>query len=233
MSTVPSRSAFLTPRSEPAATWVTGIGAVVIVVLFGLLAARNTAFSSAETQLSAAFNAAHVGALGSVTSAIYAIFSPVPAIVITLVIAAAVWLRSRDLRLAITFGVVIAVTWIPSAVVKALVHRPRPDAALLPHPFAVQPTDASYPSGHMVFITALVVTLILLTRGHRLRPLVVALGIVLALVVAFALVIDGVHFTTDVLASAVWSLGLAPLVLEVWNRVVVPRSYPRSGSSRH
>jgi membrane-associated phospholipid phosphatase len=198
---------------------------VAIVVLFGVLVAKTSVFTAAEQHLSTTLNAGHTGVLGAVASGVYAVFSPAPAIVITALLAATIWLRTRDLRLAGTFGMVIALTWIPSALVKAVVQRPRPDAALLPNPFAVQPGDASYPSGHMVFATALVVTLILLTRGHRVQPLVFVLGIALMLIVGGALVVDGVHYVSDVLASTVWSIGLAPLMLEAWNRLVIARSY--------
>jgi membrane-associated phospholipid phosphatase len=224
-TTARTRSAFLTPRRDSAAIWVVGVGSVGIVVLFGLLVARTAVFTAAELHLSTALNSGHTGALGAITSAVYSLFSPVPAIIMTALIAAVILLRSRSLRLAVTFGVVIALTWIPSALVKAVIHRSRPDAAALPHPFAVQPSDASYPSGHMVFVTALVVTLILLTRGHRIRPLVVALGIALMVIVGVALVIDGVHYSSDVAASALWSIGVAPMVLQAWNRLILPRTY--------
>ncbi|CAN5458250.1 hypothetical protein BH10ACT6_BH10ACT6_07680 [soil metagenome] len=228
------RYGFLTPATEPASTWVVGVGvgAVAVVVIFGLLVARITAFTVGEMHLSAVLNAWHTGGIGAIASGVYAVFSPAPAIVITILVAAAILLRSRDLRLAITFGIVIAATWIPSALVKALVARPRPDAAMLPHPFAVQPSDASYPSGHMVFVTALVVTLILLTRGHRLRPLVTVLGMALVALVGISLVIDGVHFTSDALASILWSIGVAPFALEAWNRYVLPRSYRGDRAAR-
>ncbi len=222
-----TQSPFLTPRDRARAVWISGVGAVVVVALFGLLVSRTSAMTAADLQVSKALNAGHTGALGALTSGIYTVFSPAPAIVITVLVVAVILLVSRKLGLAITVGAVIAVTWVPSAVVKVLVHRVRPDAALLPHPFSPQPSDASFPSGHMVFVTALVVTLILLTRGHRLRPLVVVLGIALVLIVAFALVIDGVHYPSDVLASILWSIGLAPLVLELWNRIVLRRVFSR------
>ncbi len=203
---------------------------MAVVVVFGFFVARTPAFSGNEMHLSVALNAWHTGAIGAITSGVYAVFSPAPAIVITILLAAAIWLRSRDLRLGVTFGIVIAATWIPSALVKALVARPRPDAAMLPHPFAVQPTDASYPSGHMVFVTALVVTVILLTRNHRLRPLVVVLGVALVALVGTSLVIDGVHYASDALASILWSIGVAPFVLDAWNRFVLPHTIRPTGS---
>jgi undecaprenyl-diphosphatase len=200
---------------------------VLVVTLFGLLVVKSTALTQADFGVSKALNQLHTGLLGTLTSGVYTIFSPAPAIAITAVTAAVIWLVSKNLRIAITFGVVVAVTWLPSAVVKALVHRVRPDAALLAHPFASQPTDASYPSGHAVFVTAIVMAAILLARGRSFRPVVIAVGAIVILLVTVALVIDGVHYATDVTASVIWAVGLAPAVLYVWNRLVVPLSYRR------
>lgn len=220
--------AFLTPRRSLAPSLATGVIAVFAVILFGLLVARTSSMTQADLVVSKALNSLHTGLLGSATSDAYVVFGPAPAIVGTIVIAAVILLVSRNVRLALTFGVVVAATWLPSALVKVLVHRTRPDVTLLPHPMATQPIDASYPSGHAVFVTALVVALVLLSRGHSVRPLLTVLGSVVVALVALALVIDGVHYLSDVLASIIWSLGLAPLVLELWNRLVLPRTYRRS-----
>ncbi len=220
-----SSPAFLTPGPRLAPSVVRGTAAVLLVVLFGLLVARSFGMTQTDLTISKALNGLHTGVLGAGTSAVYSVFGPAPAIVITAVVAAIIWLVSRSLRQGITFGIVVAVTWLPSALVKVIVDRTRPDAALLAHPFSPQPVDASYPSGHAVFITALVMALFLLARGRPIRLLVVVLGAVLVAVVALALVIDGVHYPSDVIASILWSIGLAPLVLEIWNRVVLPRTY--------
>ena len=224
--------ALLTPKSAPAATAAIGVSAAVVVVVFGLLAARTAPVTHFDLVVSQALNSLHTGPLGVLGSAAYVIFGPAPAIAVTLVIAAVMWVVSRNLRVSVTFGAVVAVTWLPSAVVKLIVDRPRPNPALLSHPFASQPVDASYPSGHAVFVTALVVALVLLTRGRAIRPLVTVLGGLLVALVVFLLVVDGVHYLTDVLASVLWSIGLAPLVLEVWNRVVLPRTYRRRPTVR-
>jgi membrane-associated phospholipid phosphatase len=214
---------FLTPVPRLRPVVVRGIAAAIIFVGFGLLVARTSGMTAADLSISTALNAVHTGTIGGITSGIYAIFGPAPAIVITIVAAAVIWMLTRNWRPAITFGVVVAVTWLPAALVKALVHRPRPEAALLAHPFSSQPTDASYPSGHIAFVTALVVALFMLTRGRRGQAVVGVLGGLVVAGVALALVIDGVHYPSDVLASIVWSLGLAPLVLELWNRLIIAR----------
>lgn len=176
-----------------------------------------------DLPLSVALNGLHSGALGTVTSAVYHVISPVPAIIITAVICALIWLVGKNLRAAVAFGGLVAVTWIPSAVVKLIVGRPRPDVALMPHPFTPVQTDASFPSGHTVFIVAFVMAVAYLLRGTRWFGLWVVVGVVLVLVVAVSLSIDAVHFPTDVAASIVWSLSVAPAVRVIGVDWVMPR----------
>ncbi|QGF22825.1 phosphatase PAP2 family protein [Raineyella fluvialis] len=176
-----------------------------------------------DLPLAKAMNSLHSGAFGSLTSAIYHIISPVPAIIITAVICALIWLVGKSLRTAIAFGGLVAVTWLPSAVVKLLVHRPRPDAALMPHAFSPVQTDASFPSGHTVFIVAFVIAVAYLLRGTRWQRPWKVIGTVLVIVVALAIMIDAMHFPTDVLASVAWSLAVAPAVRVVGVDLLMPR----------
>jgi undecaprenyl-diphosphatase len=167
-------------------------------------------------------NSLHHGAVGWFGDAAYRVIGPVPAIIATAVLAGVLVAVHRDLRAASTFAVTIAVTWLPAALVKILVGRPRPELAALPHPPAPQ-SDASYPSGHAVFATALVVAAILVTRSVVLRRVWLVVGILGIVAVGFLLVSDGVHYPTDVAASIVWAAGIAPAVSAVWQRFGIPR----------
>lgn len=121
---------------------------------------------------------------------------------------------------------VVALTWIPSDLAKILVERPRPDAQLLAHPYSPAQVDASYPSGHTVFIAAFVIAALYLLGGTRWFRTALVIGIVLVAVVALSLVIDAVHFPTDVLASIVWSLAVAPAARLVWVDWILARFWP-------
>ncbi len=222
---------FLIPSRRPAPLIAIAVVAVVAVIVFGRFAVSSPAVSSWDAAVSHWFNLLHAGTLGFVATALYTVFEPPFAIAITVIASAVMWLVTRNLRLGISFGAVIAITWLPTVIIKLLVHRPRPNPLTLAHPFAVQP-DASYPSGHVAFVTALVVALILLSRGRRFRWLVVTLGSLLVVALGVALVIDGVHFPTDVIASMIWSAGLAPLVLFFWTRLVIPLFSRWSGARR-
>ncbi|WJY00794.1 phosphatase PAP2 family protein [Curtobacterium sp. 458] len=206
----------LEPARYPLASVL--LAAVAVLVITGV----GFTLGTVDLGLSKALNALHTGAIGAFTDAVYHVISPAPAIAITFVVVGVVWWRTRDLRPALAFGGTIAITWIPSAVVKEIVHRARPDVAVLPHPFPVQP-DPGYPSGHTVYITAFVIALIWLLRENRWHRVVLVAGVVAIVVVFFAVSIDAVHYPTDAAASILWSLAVAPGVRVVWVDWLMPR----------
>ncbi len=95
---------------------------------------------------------------------------------------------------------------------KLIVHRPRPESALLSHPYTPALTDASYPSRHTVFVATLAIAVVLVLRGTRWQATATTIGAIVVAVVALALVTYGVHFPSDVIASIVWALAVAPAV---------------------
>lgn len=210
----------LTSTSPISRLLIVAVTTVALVVVAGFV---FRALGSFEMPLSHTLNSLHHGALASIGNALYHDVGPVPAVLATVFITGIILLVTRDLRVASTFAVTIAATWLSVAVVKILVDRPRPVAAMLPFPFHPAQVDATYPSGHATFITALVLVLIAMIASRPARTAAIATG---ALVVAFAgflLAVDGVHYTTDVLASIVWVIGVAPLVRALWVRVALPR----------
>ena len=195
------------PTHRTRIIWTAAIG-IVVVLVFGLII-RDTRFDFTIVQ---ALNSHHHGAVGTITNAVYQSFGPAPAIVGTIVLTAIIAAITRNLRVASTFAATIAGTWLSLAVIKLIVHRPRPDASLLPFPFSPAQIDASYPSGHAAFVTALLVTIVLGLASRRNRWIASTLGGVLIAAVGMALVIDGVHYPSDVIASIVWALAVAPAV---------------------
>jgi undecaprenyl-diphosphatase len=191
--------------------WVAAIG-VVVVAVAGLLI-RDSHFDFGVVQ---ALNGLHTGVIASLTDGVYKFIGPVPAIVGTAVLTLLILLLTRSFGVASTFAVTIAGAWLSLAVVKLIVHRVRPDATLLPNPFNPAQIDASYPSGHAAFATAVVVTIFLGVTVVSRRWLVGVIGGLAVLAVGTALVIDGVHYPSDVLGSIVWCIAVAPLVRFVW-----------------
>lgn len=206
----------LAPATNRARIIGTAAIGLVVVLIVGL-SIRTSHFDFALVQF---LNGHHHGAVASVTNAIYTIFGPGPAIVGTVVLTGIILAVTRNLRVASTFAATIAATWVSLAVIKLIVHRPRPDASLLPFPFNPPQVDASYPSGHAAFVTALVVTIVLGTVIGRTRWIAGIIGGLLILGVGTALVIDGVHFPSDVIASIVWGIVIAPLARMLWVAVL-------------
>ncbi|MGG7308570.1 phosphatase PAP2 family protein [Curtobacterium sp. AB451] len=213
---VSDASGILDRSRYPLASVAIAVVAVVLITIVGFT------LGTVDLGLSKALNGLHTGALGAFATAVYHVISPGPAIGITVVVVAVIWWRTRDLRPALAFGGTIAITWVPSAVVKEIVHRARPDVAVLPHPFPVQP-DPGYPSGHTVYITAFVIALVWLLRDTRWHRLVLGLGTVAIVVVFFAVSIDAVHYPTDAAASILWALAVAPGVRVVWVDWLMPK----------
>ncbi len=199
---------------------IVAIMTVLLVVTAGFV---FRALGNFEMPISHALNALHHGILGTLGNTLYHGIGPLPAVLATVAITGLILLVSRDLRVASTFAVTIAATWLSVAVVKVMVDRPRPDATLLPFPFHPIQLDASYPSGHATFIAALVVVAIAMIASRRARAVAITIGALIVAAAGFLLAVDGVHYSTDVLASILWVLGVAPLVRALWVRVALPR----------
>jgi len=199
--------------------WLLGVAAAVFVLLVVTGIALRP---GQDLGLARALNGLHTGALGVVTSATYNVLEPLPSVVLTVALAALIWIV-RDLRTGAAFAGVVALTWIPAEVIKLIVHRGRPDVLLMPYPFLPVQTDPSFPSGHTAFIVALVVAFAFVVQRTRWYSIVVAVGTVLIGLVALALAVDAVHYPTDIAASVVWSLAVAPAARLVWVDWVMPR----------
>lgn len=218
----------LRPTTSGTRSIVVAVAAAVLITVCGFVLKAYSVDLIGDIDL----NRLRTGLVGALATGIYHVFSPVPAVLITVVLTAVIWARSKDLRVAAAFAGVVAATWLPSAAIKLLVHRPRPESTLLSHPYTPALTDTSYPSGHTVFVTTLAIALVLVLRNTRWQATATTIGAVVVAVVAVALVTDGVHFPSDVIASIVWALAVAPAVRYVWVDLVMPR-LPLLGTMRH
>ena len=199
---------------------ITAIVVAVVLIITGFVLKM---FGTFEFPLSYALNSVHHGALGALGDFLYKYVGPLYAVVGTAVLTVIIALVRRDLGAASTFAVTIAATWLPTAIIKTIVNRPRPDAALQLLPYHPIQLDGSYPSGHAAFMTVLVIALITLFTAGTARKVASIVGTLMIAVAAFLLTVDGVHYPSDVLASIVWVLAVAPLVSAVWVRYFIPR----------
>jgi undecaprenyl-diphosphatase len=209
----------LRPSRHPVFVVVIAVLGALLVTAVGF-ALRSHAIDLAWAQ---ALNTLHTGVVGTLSSLVYRGLEPVAAIALTILATGLIWLSTRQLRVAAAFAGMVALTWIPSDLVKIVVARPRPEGAVLSHAFLPAQVDASYPSGHTVFITAFVIALLFVLRGTRWMPVGVVLGVIAVFGVATAVTIDAVHYPTDVMASIVWGVTVAPGARVVWVDWLMPR----------
>lgn len=170
----------------------------------------------------------HVTWLNPVAETIAVALSPVGAVVITALIAALVWWR-RNLWWAVSFAGTVACGWLFVGIIKLVIARPRPAPWSLADPLMPEVNNASFPSGHTAFTTALMVGLVLLTvtaahRSVRSKWWLVAIaGAVFVAVVAVSRVYMGVHYPADVICAVPTALAGCCFATGLWNTVVAKR----------
>lgn len=140
---------------------------------------------------------------------------------------AAVW---RDVRLTVGASVAFVGAWFLAKVLKQVVDRGRPadlDAAIVVRDGAV--SGLGFPSGHAAVAFALA-TALAPALGRRGR----LVAYVLAVLVALARLVYGVHFPADVIGGAGLGLlcGLAAVVLTRWPGRSVTDRAPAAGTGR-
>jgi undecaprenyl-diphosphatase len=111
---------------------------------------------------------------------------------------------------------VIGLGWLTTIVVKLIVAQARPDLMDAIHgPHATLAT-LSYPSGHVVFATALVTALAMILRGWRAK-VGLPFGILFVLVVAWSRLYVGAHYWTDAVGGILNGVAGVLLIAGVWN----------------
>jgi len=209
---------------------LTALAAVAAVVVLGSLV-RASAFDLPVTR---AMNSLHSGAVAVTTDTIYRLLEPPGAIALTVVTAAVLGCRHRSVRVFLLHGATVALSWLPIVAFKALYQRPRPLASELPYPYSPAQADASFPSGHTAFITVYVIALALTLaalRPHGQGSALAVLGPLLILGVVLTVLINGLHFPTDVLGSLIWAGGVTPAVAALLPRPA-PGAHLRQASPR-
>lgn len=114
---------------------------------------------------------------------------------------------------AVFLGVGVALVWAVNPVLKEIFDRPRPGVAT-----SLETVSAyGFPSGHAAGTAALVGAL-LTVLGSR-RAWLVAFGVVVLAVVAFAQLAIGVHYPSDILAGWFWAGAWIVAVSSVRDRI--------------
>ena len=211
------------PRRPSGRRFATIFG-VCILIIVGLIAfgfiARGSAYTTAETHLVLAIANLRIASLVDVSLAFNWLFSPPIAAIIGVVFAIGVFLASRKWLTVLHFVLLVAGTWLGSEVVKLIVHRARPVAALA-DTLVPNPDPDSYPSGHVCFAFALGFALLVIAARSRARVVIAVGAVLLALVTAATRVYLGVHFPTDVVASLIYSAAAFVAIEVLWRRYSV------------
>jgi len=122
----------------------------------------------------------------------------------------AVALARGRLRHAVVAAVVMGGAAVTSQLLKATLAGPRPHEA----PAGAHVAEAAWPSGHTTGALALALCLVLVAPG-RLRPAAAAAGGAFAATVAFAVMLLGSHYPSDVLGGVLVTTAWAALGLAV------------------
>ena len=113
-------------------------------------------------------------------------------------------IRRKEWKPLVWLALTLAVTGLSYSLVKTLVARPRPPAALR----ITDATGWAFPSGHAAQAVAfwcLVAVLLSAGRPRRTRTASVGVAVALAVTIGVSRIYLGAHWTTDVLAG--WVLG--------------------------
>jgi undecaprenyl-diphosphatase len=133
--------------------------------------------------------------------------SSVVLIPLGLVVAGSIWLRERRIRPAVLLALALGGAAALYDILKPLVGRMRPPAALQ---YGGPDTDFSFPSGHATqsasFYAMLVVVLVRYLWPRR-RGLLITVATLLVLIVAASRLYLGVHWPTDVLGGLALGIG--------------------------
>lgn len=190
--------------------------AVGVVLLLGYLTEQFTG----DIPLTQFLNSQKVGLWGTIAENLYYYLEPTYAVALGVVAVLVVAVVQKNVQRAVAFGMTVACTWLPVVFLKMLFHRPRPLPELLAHPVVTQPADWSFPSGHTAFVTALAMALVLVSTTATGKKITAVLAPILIVLISICVLTMGVHFPTDVLASIIWSVGLAPFMWSLSKRSV-------------
>lgn len=192
--------------------WTVVLFAVTFVLGFAAKAAPALRFAGLDDTI----NRAHSPFADGIVLVLDELDRPVVVAGILLVVFV-VLLFVRGWRLALGACAVTGLGWLTTLVVKTVVAQPRPTTGGLVHTLHVSPATLSYPSGHVVFATALVTALVMVCRGPASRAVVVVLGVVFVLVVGWSRLYLGVHFATDVVGAVLNGVAGVLLFAGLWN----------------
>ncbi|MDH6284394.1 phosphatase PAP2 family protein [Prescottella agglutinans] len=156
------------------------------------------------------FVAHRTSTLDGVAVAVTNLGSPAATVALAVVVAALLAWRAHSLIPAVVLIGTVGAASAASTVLKVLIGRDRPPAAVQ----KIVETDHSFPSGHVTGTATLLAMIVVIAAAGRSRRVRAALAVVAALVVvlvAATRVYLGVHWLTDVVGGALLAAFFATL----------------------
>lgn len=213
----------LRPLRRARAVAIASVVTLVLVLVVGLVVAHAVAWDSRELVVLQWLSFHQTAALTAVALGIAWVFSPPIAVGIAVLSGIAIVAVTRKLSRALTFILMVGLSYGGGEVLKHIVLRARPDSGSFAHPLAFEPSF-SFPSGHTTFAAALGIAIVFLARDHLVRRIIaVSLAVVGAVLVAWSRMYLGVHYPTDVTAAIVYALASSALILVIWLGLILPR----------
>jgi membrane-associated phospholipid phosphatase len=213
----------LRPLNNARAIAIGSAVTVALVVVLGAIVAHASGWDAHELAVLQWLSTNQISWLAAVALGIAWLFSPPIALAITLLSGLGVVVVTRSLSRALTFLLMVGLSYGGSEAIKQIVRRARPDSAALAHPLAIE-HSFSFPSGHTSFAAALGIALVFLARDHYVRRIVAIAVVSVAVVsVAASRMYIGVHYPTDVVAAIIYAVASSAFVLVIWLTVLLPR----------
>jgi undecaprenyl-diphosphatase len=199
---------------------ITGIVLVCAALVLGIVM-RSASLREAEYAVNRALASHASGALDALAKGFNIVFGPAGGVAVFLVLAVIVWLGRRSLVVGGYFLVLAVCGWAASAVLKVVISEPRPAVqGLCPRMvggscvWLVSETgNDAYPSGHTAGVTAVVSALVVVTRA-LVRRIVLIVGAIAVVGVAWSRLYLGVHFLTDTIGGVLVSVGA--VLVAIW-----------------
>ncbi|MBN9155770.1 MAG: phosphatase PAP2 family protein [Microbacterium sp.] len=212
----------LRPRPRWRIATAGAAAALTVTLVAGWAIVAAPSWSATEVRIVAAVHGDANGLADVVALTVNSAFGPGGAVLVSLIALTWTVMLRRSWRPAVRMLAVLVIPWGCAEIIKAVVQRPRPDAALLSTLIVAEPRSYSYPSGHTAFAAALACAVVLvLFRPHsRSRAVAVAAGALVVLVTAWSRVYLGVHYPTDVAAS----MFVVPVVAVAVHRLTAGRA---------